>query len=92
MGAPALSCALGITSTEATSPGKGAATVDSIFMLSRTATGSPSASTSPGWTRTDTTKAGQSARTTPPSSRIMRCDDPLTTTRNIVPCVTATTR
>ena len=87
-----LTCVLGITSTAVTSPEYGAVTVDSIFMLSNTATGSPSVTRSPACTEVETTKAGHPARTTPPSSRVTRWVVPSTTIRNIAPCVTATTR
>ena len=71
-----LTCTLGMAITCRIFPGNGATTWVSIFMASSTARRSPVVTMSPGFTATETTTAGDGARTTPPSSRSIRCDTP----------------
>ena len=72
---------LASTMTSATRPETGARSAVSSFMLSTTATVSPSATVSPGETGIDTTMAGAGARTSPASPPAMRWTAPSTSTR-----------
>ena len=83
--------ALAMTAIEVTTPSKGAVTVETIFIDSRTATGSPAVIVWPGSTRTWATRAGQPVRTTTPSSRVTTWAMPSTSMRKAAPCSMATT-
>ncbi len=56
-------------------------------MLSTTSSGAPASTSSPACSGVATTSAGTGERTMPPSSRLIRCVMPSTSTRWIGPCV-----
>ena len=85
-GTPVSACSFGSTSIAVTVPSKGARSVDSIFIASRTISRSPAATSWPSSTATETTRAGHCARTAMPSSRSTRCATPSSSSRQPVPC------
>ncbi len=61
-------------------------------MLSSTRIGAFASTSSPTASGVATTRAGAGERTTPPSSRLIRCVTPSTSTRWIGPCVAEVSR
>ena len=78
-------CTLVPVNTRRTRPANGAVSDVSIFIDSTTATTSPSATSSPSETGIATTTDGPCERTKPPSSRVMRCGTPWTSTSRSAP-------
>ena len=78
-------CTLVPVSTRRTRPANGAVSEVSIFIDSTTATTSPSATSSPSLTGIATTTDGPWLRTKPPSSRVIRCGTPWTSTSRSTP-------
>ena len=72
-------------STRRTRPANGAVSDVSIFIDSTIATTSPSATSSPSLTGIATTTDGPWLRTKPPSSRVIRCGTPWTSTSRSAP-------